>query len=148
MDFEIRQMNKFDEDEILLMMEEFYQSDAVYTSGSREIFINDYKNCINDNPYLEGYVFCIKDKILGYSMIAKSFSTEFGKNCLWFEDLFVKKEYRCKGIITNFFQYIEKKYPNYLYKLEVEEYNKNALFAYKKSGFLELPYKEMVKYNF
>ena len=43
--------------QILAMMKEFYVSDAVFTNGSDEIFENDFQNCVNDNPYLEGYVF-------------------------------------------------------------------------------------------
>ena len=86
MDFEIRQMHINDKKEIIAMMKTFYSSDAVFTNGSEEIFENDFLNCINNSPYLEGYVFCSGVNILGYSMIAKSFSTEFGKPCLWFED--------------------------------------------------------------
>ena len=52
--------------QILAMMKEFYVSDAVFTNGSDEIFENDFQNCVNDNTYLEGYVFCVDEKILGY----------------------------------------------------------------------------------
>jgi hypothetical protein len=42
---------------VLEMMRVFYASPAVLSNGSEEIFNNDIDNCINDNPYLEGYVF-------------------------------------------------------------------------------------------
>lgn len=143
MDFEIRQMHINDKKEIIAMMKVFYSSDAVFTNGSDEIFENDFLNCINNSPYLEGYVFCLGVNILGYSMIAKSFSTEFGKLCLWFEDLYVKPEYRGNGIIPEFVEYIKQKYPDNIFRLEVEKENTHAVHVYKKKGFKELPYVEM-----
>lgn len=78
-------------------------------------------------------------------MVAKSFSTEFGKPCIWIEDIFVKQEFQGKGIGTRFLDYIEQKYPNRIFRLEVEKYNHNAIKLYKKSGYDFLPYMEMKK---
>lgn len=145
MDFEIREMHFEDKQEILTMMKEFYSTDAVSTNGSAEIFETDFENCISNSPYLEGFVFCQNKNILGYAMIAKTFSTEFGKICIWLEDLYVKKEYRGQGIISKFFEYIEKVYKNSIFKLEVENENTHAIQVYKKRGFNMLPYVEMIK---
>ncbi len=147
MEFKIRKFEIQDKKEILSMMEEFYNSDAVSTNGSKEIFETDFEKCLIDFPYLDGYVFCKDNIILGYSMIAKSFSTEFGKLCLWAEDLYVKKEYRGNGIIPKFIDYIKSIYPDSLIKLEVELENSHAVHVYKKCGFDELPYKEMSLMN-
>lgn len=143
MNFEIRKMRIDDRDEIISMMKIFYSSDAVFTNGSEEIFAADFENCINETPYLEGYVFYSDNKVLGYAMIAKSFSTEFGKSCLWFEDLYVKSEYRGNGIVPKFVEYIKQKYPESIFRLEVERENTHAVHVYKKKGFKELPYVEM-----
>lgn len=145
MNFSIRQFQKDDKQEILLMMTEFYSSNAVYTNGSIEIFEADFENCVNDSPYLEGYVFHTNEKILGYAMLAKSFSTEFGKMCIWLEDLYLKKEYRGLGIIPKFMSFVETHYNNAILRLEVEADNKHAMYVYKKQGFKELPYLEMKK---
>lgn len=144
MEYTIREMNTDDKCEILSMMREFYASDLVFTNGSEEIFETDFENCINDNPYIEGYVFCLDGKTLGYAMIAKSFSTEFGKQCIWFEDLYIKPEYRGNGIAPRFLQYIKELYPECVYRLEVEQENTHATHVYKKQGFSSLPYQEMV----
>lgn len=145
MDFGIRKMQLEDKKEILTMMKEFYSSDAVATNGSNEIFETDFENCINDYQYLEGFVFCQKKKILGYAMIAKSFSTEFAKRCIYIEDLFIKKEFRGQGIITEFLRYLENIYVNSIFKLEVDKCNINAIEVYKKRGFIPLSYIEMKK---
>lgn len=140
-------MRKEDKDEVYKMMEVFYSSDAVYTNGSKDIFINDITNCINDNPYLEGYVFKEANVIKGYAMLAKSFSTEFGKPCIWIEDIYIKEEYRKSGIGSMFFEYIFDKYKDVIFRLEAEKENNIALSLYKKCGFDILPYLELKKDN-
>lgn len=145
MSYSIRLMSLKDKKEVLQMMKVFYESEAVLSNGSSEIFNSDFDNCVNDNPYLEGYIFCLENKILGYAMIAKSFSTEFGKPCIWIEDLYLKEEYRNKGIGSKFFKFIEEKYPNIIMRLEAEESNEVALHVYKKEGFKILPYIELKK---
>ena len=101
-----------------------------------------------NSSYLEGYVFIENSSILGYAMLAKSFSTEFGKPCIWFEDLYLKPKYRRKGIVTNFIYHIKENYKNHVFKLEVEDYNEHALHIYKKCGFEKLPYSEMILKNY
>lgn len=141
--FNVRKMQKDDREDIILMMKTFYSSDAVFTNGSEEIFNNDFENCVNNSPYLEGYVFYNEKEIQGYAMIAKSFSTEFGKACYWIEDLYIKPAYRGFGIGTEFFSYIEKLYPDVIFRLEVEKENERAVHVYEKCGFTTLPYTEM-----
>lgn len=145
MDFVIRKFFKEDKKAVLDMMQEFYSSDAVSTNGSPEIFSNDFDTCVSSSPFLEGYIFSSEDKILGYGMIAKSFSTEFGKPCLWLEDLYLKKEYRGQRIIPKFLHKVENENPNTILRLEVEEENSHAMHVYNKCGFEKLPYAELKK---
>ncbi len=141
----IRDMTKKDKESILEMMRIFYASEAVLTNGSEEIFVNDIENCINDNPYLEGYIIEGSKDIQGYAMIAKSFSTEFGKPCIWIEDLYIKDGYRGLGLGKMFMEFITKKYTDCIFRLEAEEENASAIKLYKKCGFSVLPYLEMKK---
>lgn len=141
----IRKMKEKDRVAVLEMMRVFYASPAVLSNGSEEIFEVDVENCVNDSPYLEGFVFENNGEILGYGMIAKSFSTEFGKPCIWIEDLYLKPEYRGAGIGSQFFEYLEQTYTDCIFRLEVEEENERAVHVYKKNGFEVLPYMEMKK---
>lgn len=141
----IRTMTKKDKSCVLEMMRVFYASQAVFTNGSEEIFSNDIENCINDNPYLEGYIVEGSNGIQGYAMIAKSFSTEFGKPCIWIEDLYIKDEYRGLGLGNMLMEFITKNYTDCIFRLEVEEENERAINLYKKCGFDVLPYMEMKK---
>lgn len=141
----IRKMKESDRADVLDMMRIFYASPAVLSNGSEEIFQNDIDNCVNESPYLEGYIFENGQDIQGYAMIAKSFSTEFGKSCIWIEDLYFKPEYRGLGLGTQFFQLMDKTYPHAVLRLEVEEENEHAVHVYKKCGYEVLPYMEMKK---
>ena len=139
----IRAMTPADKDSVMEMMRVFYNSPAVLSNGSDEIFARDIEGCISDNPYVEGYMFEQDGAVQGYGMAAKSFSTEYGRQCIWLEDIYIKAEYRGLGIGSQFIDYITKKYPDALLRLEVEEENARAVHVYKKSGFEFFEYKEM-----
>jgi len=147
MSFSIRQMVESDRAAVMDMMQTFYSSPAVLTNGSAEIFEADIDACVSDSPYAEGYVFEDGGEIIGYGMLAKSFSTEFGKKCIWIEDLYIKEPYRGCGIGSAFFKLIGEKYADHLFRLEAEEENERAIAVYKKNGFEVLPYLEMKKEN-
>lgn len=141
----IRLMEKNDKPSVIEMMRVFYASPAVLSNGSEEIFEADIDNCVGDSPYIEGYIFEDENSVQGYAMVAKSFSAEFGKPCIWIEDLYVKDEYRKMGIGGSFLKYIEEKYPGSLFRLEVEAENEGAVKLYERCGYEILPYMEMKK---
>ena len=141
----IRDIEERDRTQVVEMMRTFYASPAVFSNGSDEIFNTDIDNCIGGSPYIEGYVFENSGNIQGYAMLAKSFSTEFGKPCIWIEDVYVKDEYRGLGIGSIFLKFIEEKYRDSLFRLEVEAENERAINVYKKCGYDFLPYMEMKK---
>ncbi len=140
----IRPMTEADRKVVMDMMRVFYASPAVHTNGSDEIFTADIDRCVANDPYLEGYVF-EGEEIIGYAMIAKSFSTEFGKPCMWIEDIYIREAYRGQGIGQMFLRFISEKYKDAVIRLEVEEENTYAVHVYKKGGFDVLPYQEMYK---
>ena len=141
---DIRLMDERDREPLLEMMRVFYASPAVLTDGSEEIFNNDISECVGSSPYAEGYVFEEKGTLVGYSMLAKSYSTEFGRPCVWIEDLYFKDKYRGRGFGSAFFDFLKQKYPSSVFRLEAEEENSGAVNMYRKNGFRELPYVEMI----
>ena len=143
----IRLMKEQDKNEVIEMMTVFYASEAVSTNGSREIFESVFNNCINSCPYLEGYVFEENDNICGYAMVAKSFSTEFGKPCIWIEDLYIKEEYRHKKLGSLFFDFLKDNYKDTIQRLEVDKHNVFAIKAYKKNNFDEVDYLQFIRKN-
>lgn len=140
----IRPMAPADKEAVMAMMHTFYTSPAVSTDGSPEIFEADFAACVGESPYLEGFIFQ-GEEIQGYAMLARSFSTEFGKECVWVEDLYIREGYRGLGIGSAFFGFLESRYPHALIRLEVEPENEAAVHVYEKTGFTVLPYMEMKK---
>ena len=138
-------MEPQDRNAVIGMMRTFYSSPAVLSNGSEEIFASDFAHCIEGGPYLEGYVFEEDETILGYAMVAKSFSTEYGKPCVWIEDLYIKSAFRGQGLGGRFLQFAEERHPGAVFRLEVEEENERAVRLYRQCGFDVLPYMEMKK---
>ena len=130
----IRAMQLEDMEEVVGMMRVFYDSPAVIHAAPDEILRQDVKDCVGECPYIEGYIFEEDGKILGYSMVAKSYSTEYGGMCVWVED-------------TAFFRFLDEKYKDQAvrFRLEVEEDNERAVAVYKKAGYQPLPYMQMTK---
>ena len=142
---EIQLMTQCHAEIVHQMMRTFYASPAVHTNGSDEIFWNDIQACISDDPFLEGFVFCQENAVVGYAMIAKSFSTEFGRRCIWIEDIYLQPQARGQGTAGQFFAFLEARYPGAILRLEAEEENEFAVRAYRKAGFDVMPYLEMFK---
>ncbi len=141
----IREMREEDRAAVRKMMHVFYASPAVWSDGSEEIFEADIDACLSGSPYLEGYVFDDGGALLGYAMVAKSFSTEFGKPAVWIEDIYVKSESRGNGLGGAFFSFIFEKYDGCVFRLEAQAENCGAVRLYEKCGFDVLPYLEMIK---
>lgn len=147
----IREMTSKDIDSVLDMMRIFYNSPAVLHKASDDILKKDIEDCISDLPFIEGYIIEHNNELAGYSMLAKSYSTEYAGICIWIEDLYIKPEYRSLGLGTQFFEFVNNKYNSsstpaaVRFRLEVEPSNKQAIHVYKKCGYNELPYIEMTK---
>lgn len=147
-DIRLRLMKESDREAVLEMMRVFYTSEAVLSNGSEEIYNNDITECVSDSPYANGYVFVDhQNTVRGYAMIAFSFSTEFGKPCIWIEDLYLGEEIRGKGCASLFFNSIITDYPDHIFRLEAENENAHAMDVYLSKGFRELPYVEMIRNN-
>ena len=144
--YTLRLMEAADKETVIGMMRGFYASEAVHNNGSEEVFNNDVDECVSDSPFASGYVFTREDgSICGYSMLAHSYGTEYGRPVIWIEDLFLEEDARGKGLAAMLFDLVKEKYPHHIHRLEVEETNLHAIRAYKKSGFTTLRYAEMIR---
>jgi GNAT superfamily N-acetyltransferase len=128
------------------MMRVFYDSPALIHKSSDAVLKRDIDTCLSGNIFLEGYVFRENDEIIGYSMISKSFTTEYGGLCVWIEDLYFEEEWRNRGFGSQFFEFLERQYPEAVrFKLEVEKENEAAVVTYKKNGYAISDYFLMTK---
>lgn len=143
----IRNIENKDCDCVFNMMREFYNSPAVICKASDETLLADIKACLSNSPYIEGFIFEAESETAGYAMLAKGFSTEAGGVCIQVEDIYLKPEFRGFGIGKEFFKFMENRYKGTAVRLrlEVEASNTRAIEVYKKSGYEELPYMQMIK---
>jgi len=137
----IRKMRASDEDEVFAMMRVFYDSPAVQHDSSDAVLRQDIADCVGDMPLLDGYVFEYGCAVAGYAMVSLGYSTEVGGLSPWIEDIYLKEQYRGRGIAEAFFQKLPELYPAARrFKLEVEPENARAIRAYHKYGYEALPY--------
>ena len=143
----IRNFKQEDFVEIFGMMKEFYASPAVLCKASDEVLRRDIADCISTLPFVEGFVFEDDGILLGYSVVSKSYSTEAGGICVWIEYIFIKSQFRGLGIAKIFFDYIENLYKETAvrFRLEAEPSNSKAIGVYKRAGYEELLYTQLVK---
>ena len=107
----IRSMKEEDSAEVLEMMRVFYASPALLSDPSEDVMKRDIADCLGDNPFIECFVFENNTGvIMGYSMVAHSYSTECGGNCVWVEDIYIKPDYRGKNIAGEFFEHLDNMY--------------------------------------
>lgn len=125
------------------VFEAIYASDAADPAGegSRNTRQEDATDSGNKDAGSQD----TEKKLLGYAIIAHSFSTEYGKRCIWIEDLYLKEEARGMGLASAFLEYLKREYPDTLHRLEAEYENEHAMEVYRHKGFSELPYVEMVR---
>ena len=144
---EIRKIRQEDFDQILSMMEVFYASDALLIHPDTQTLAKTLTDCIADGPYLEGFIMEDEDHLVGYGMVAKSYSTEAGGRCVWIEDIYIRPEFRGKGLGTAFLGFVEDRYKGWAVRLrlEAEEENEKAMKVYRKAGFENLGYVQLVK---
>ena len=152
----IRKMKEEDRAAVYLLISDFFASDAVATTGSPEIFHRNITEAVGSSPFLDGYVFAAwqaatageqVETIVGYAMVSHTFNVEYGRHCLWIEDLYLTSLYRGAGLGPLFIDMLKEDWPDAMIRLEVEEENTHALHVYEKAGFRKMPYEEFFYLN-
>lgn len=143
----IRKIRKEDKDEYVKMAKSFYISDAVDHNILEKHIQDTFDELMRSDEYAMAYIMELEGNTAGYALLARTFSQEAGGIVLWVEELYVKPEYRCRGLGHEFFSYLEKNLCTGVkrIRLETEESNKRAMAFYKSLGFKHLPYLQMIK---
>ena len=142
----IREMTSADKEYYLKFTDDFHHSGAVLAPIDPSFYEGTFNNAVSGSPYVKGYIFEHEGKVIGHSIIAFSFSTEVGGECLWIEEIYVLPEHRGKGCGKEFFNFLFKEYKGRIkrFRLEVEEENEGAVRLYKSLGFRFLAYDQMI----
>lgn len=141
----IRPLNEKDKEIFITLAKEFYNSDAVIKPLPQDFYPFIFDKLIKKNSTAKGFIIEYDGKICGYGVVNLTFSMEAGGDTLWLEDLYIRKDFRNKGLGKEYFNFIFKKYKKVKrFRLEVEESNPKAIKLYKSFGFDFLEYKQMI----
>lgn len=141
----VREYKKEDREIYMQMASEFYSSDAVLHSIPQSYIRKTADEAEHSSRYAQIYILEHDGLPAGYALTARTFSQEAGGIVIWIEEIYIREEFRSRGLGREFFFYIEKTGDAARLRLEVEEDNTGAAALYRKIGYEELPYVQMVK---
>lgn len=142
----IRKLTADDRQTYLALANEFYGSPAVLHAIPEEYFERTFDEMMRSDDYVEGFMLEWDGETAGYGLISKSFSQEAGGMQAWLEELYVRPAFQGRGLGKAFFHFYEGYAPEMRrFRLEVEQDNTRALELYKRLGYEEFTYYQMVK---
>lgn len=143
--FMIRKITKADREKYLEFSKIFYDSSAVDAPIPESHRIAAFEEMAASQERLVGVFLECDGKPVGYGLASKMYSQEAGGIQLWLEELFVLPEYRSRGLGREFFAYMES-LPNVArMRLEYDKGNVRAVALYRKLGYVDMPYGQLVK---
>ena len=143
-DFRFRVADACDKRAFHEMSREFYSSDAVLHAVDPSFHEKAFAELLRSGTYLTCFVFECGDRVAGYALLSKMFSREAGGMVVWIEEIYVRSAFRGRGVGGAFFAWLRANVPAIRYRLEVEPSNERAQSLYRRLGFSELPYVQMV----
>lgn len=143
----LRNFTPSDRKDFIGMCKDFYSSEAVLHPVSEKSFERTFDFCLKENPYARGFIFENEGQTAGYSLVSFAYSNEAGGMTAWIEELYLKKEFRKKGLGKVLLSETEEKIKEKTkrIRLEVTENNLSAINLYRKNGYTDLNYLQFVK---
>lgn len=142
----IRPIRQNDREHYLSMAHAFYESDAVLAPVPLSHMEKTFDLLMEGSPYAEAFILEKEGKTAGYALLARTWSQEAGGEVIWIEEIMVLPEFRGMGLGTEFFAFLEERFPKAKrFRLEVEDENEGAVRLYKNLGFSWFDYKQMKK---
>lgn len=135
-----------DHDTVLPMVWGFYHSDAVSHPVDASIQERTFQAAADPNePLLQGVLILYDGRPAGFLYLTECYSCEAGGRCVFLEELFLKPEYRGRRLGREIMAWIEGQYPAARrFRLEVNDDNPAAIHLYRRVGYRELDYRQMV----
>ena len=141
-----RDLTPEDHDLVVPMVQVFYRSDAVDHPVDAAILERSFQDAASPaEPLLRGLLIQWEDKPAGYMYLTQCYSAEVGGRCVFLEEIFLKEEYRRRGLGAQVMAWLEQEYPAARrFRLEVTQANQGAISLYQRAGYTFLRYDQMV----
>lgn len=142
-----RPIQENDREIYLAMCRRFYDSDAVLEPVPGSRFEKTFDLLMKGTPFADAFVFTEGETVVGYALLAHTWSQEAGGEVVWIEEIYLEPEARGKGYGSEFFRFLETEFAPRAkrFRLEVEKENEGAVSLYEKLGFEFFPYDQMRK---
>ena len=136
-----------DRESYLTFSRDFYSGGAALHPIPDAHMQNTFNRLLEGMPYSDGYMLFWEDKRAGYALVSFLWSTEAGGLVAFLDELYVSPEFRGLGIGNLFLEQIEARYQGQIVglRLEVCESNSGAIRLYRKHGYDDLDYRQMIK---
>jgi len=143
----IRHVEKKDKAIYLEMAKKFYASDVVLAPVPECHFEKTFSLLTEGSPFADAFVFEENGSVVGYALLARTWSQEAGGEVIWIEEIYLEPSARGKGYGSAFFRFLEEQYAPEAkrFRLEVEKENEGAVALYERLGFEFFPYDQMRK---
>ncbi len=144
---QIRDIVKEEKELFIAMAKEFYGSaDACLFPANLQHLEETFVLCMEENPYARLLMLEDAGQPVGYGMLSFTWSNEAGGLTILLEELYIRADAQGKGYGSRFLSWLEQEYPKAKrFRLEATRNNTGAIGLYEKTGYIELPYYQMVK---
>ena len=136
MNIQLQPISEKDIPHILPLMEEYYVYDNLKFSPDGAH--NALTELLHHRGYGVGWLIRMDDVLVGYAVITFWFSLEFHGRSAFLDELYIREEFRRKGIgsrvIDSLCKYCRENGIHTL-RLEVEKKNTAAIEVYRRNGF-------------
>lgn len=142
-----RPIEERDREDFLEMSREFYDSPAVLHTIPEEHHAAAFEELMRESVYLECYIMECGGKAVGYALLTKTYTREAGGLTIWVDELYLRPDCRGRGAGSAFFAFLDQTHPCARFRLETEPENERAQKLYRRMGYRDLPYLQMIKGN-
>lgn len=142
----VREITSQDRELVLPMVQDFYHSDAVLHPVDPAVLERAFQAAADPaEPLLRGLVLLEEGRPAGYLYVTQCYAAEVGGRCVFVEEVYLKPEFRGRGLGTQALAWLREEYPAARrFRLEVTRENGGAVRLYQRAGFQVLPYDQMV----